>query len=382
LYIPEIQKVHQSLERSGLTYVGDSKMAALETRRYLAQSQNYYLCPLSEKQVSKADLAELLAPVFRGEEALTSVAALANNTAATEATAQPEPPPELIAEGFSLTLPQSVGLAAEAFSWREQWLVVHSFKYAARQQKGLDERIEKATAALNQLNVTGRGHKRLSAPEMADAVHRILQRYRVKDLIQVALETTTETTLKRAYRDKAARSVVETHLTVKPTLDAEAYQQAVQLLGWRVYASNDLALSLAEAVYGYRNEYLIEQGFGRYKGKALGLRPTYLASDARVKGLIRLLSVGLRILCLLDFSVRSQLQAHQQTLAGLYAGNPKRATQQPTAEPLLKAFRGITLTIMEINQVTQRFLSPLSELQLRILQLLGCADDIYLFLTG
>jgi len=69
-------------------------------------------------------------------------------------------------------------------------------------------------------------------------------------------------------------------------------------LGWRVYASNDLELSLPEAVYGYRNEYLIEQGFGRYKGKALGLRPIYLAYDQRVKGLIRLLSFGSRILYL------------------------------------------------------------------------------------
>lgn len=169
---------------------------------------------------------------------------------------------------------------------------------------------------------------------------------------------------------------------MKPTLDSEAYQQAVQLLGWRVYASNDLILSLTEAVYGYRNEYLIEQGFGRYKGKALGLRPIYLASDERVKGLIRLLSIGLRILCLLEFSVRTHLKTEQSKLAGLYAGNPKRATKQPTAELLLKAFRGITLTIMVINQATQRFLSPFSELQLRILRLLGGSDDIYLALTG
>ena len=147
-------------------------------------------------------------------------------------------------------------------------------------------------------------------------------------------------------------------------------------------SSNDLDLSLAEAVYGYRNEYLIEQGFGRYKGKALGLRPIYLASDERIKGLIRLSSVGLRILCLLEFSVRTQLEAQQQVLSGLYAGNPKRATQQPTAERLLKAFRGITLTIMDINQVRQRFLSPLSELQQHILQLIDSADDIYLSLTG
>jgi len=146
--------------------------------------------------------------------------------------------------------------------------------------------------------------------------------------------------------------------------------------------SNDLELSLTETVYGYRNEYLIEQGFGQYKGKALGLRPIYLASDERVKGLIRLLSLGLRILCLLKFSVRAQLETQQQSLPGLYAGNPKRATQQPTAELLLKAFRGITPTIMDIDQGRQRFLSHLSELQQRILQLLDTSKDIYLALTG
>lgn len=382
LYIPEIKKVQQSLQESGLTYVGDSKMAALETRHYIAQSQNYYLCPLPEKQISKADLAELLAPVFRGEELLTRVVAPSQNSHQTAATATPEQEPEFIAEGFTLTMPQSVGVAAESFTWREQWLVVHSFKYAARQRKGLDNRIEKATATLNQLNLTGRGHKRLSVDETRDAAQQILQRYRVKDLIQVAYETTTQTIHKRAYGNQPARSLSETNVTVKPTLDDEAYQQRSQLLGWRVYVSNDLVLSLSGAVYGYRNEYLIEQGFSRYKGKALGLRPMYLASEKRVKGLIRLLSLGLRILCLLEFSVRSQLESDPQPLTGLYAGNPKRATQQPTAELLLKAFRGITLTIMEIDQVTQRFLSPLSDLQLRILQLLGCSNDIYLALTG
>ena len=382
LYIPEIKKVQQSLESSGLTYVGDSKMAATEIRGYIAKSQNYYLCPLSEKQVSKADLAELLAPVFRGEETLTPVASPVKNSLPSKVATEPPAEPDLIAEGFTFTLPQSVEGGATSFTWREQWFVVHSFKYARRQQQGLDNRIQKAADALNQLNLTGRGHKRLSAEETEAAVHRILQRYRVKDLVQVATETTTETTHKRAYRDKPARTIKETTVTVTPTLNDDAYQQATQLLGWRVYVSNDLELSLAEAVYGYRNEYLIEQGFGRYKGKALGLRPIYLASDERVKGLIRLLSLGLRILCLLEFSVRTQLKTQQQELPGLYAGNPKRSTQQPTAELLLKAFRGITLTVMDIDKVRQRFLSPLSALQQRILQLLDTTDEIYLSLTG
>lgn len=375
LYIPEIEKVQQSLRPSGLTYVGDSKMSSLRIREYLAKSQNYYLCPLSEKQVSKTDLAELLAPVFRGEERLTEVFSPDQSAPASDE-------PAVIAKGFVLEMPQSVAGEDAAFVWREQWLVVHSLKYANRQQQGLDSRIERAIDALKQLNLSGRGRKRLSVEETKSEVTRILGRYRVKTLISVDYEQTTETLHKRAYRDKPARTMTTIHLTVLPTLSAEAYQQAVALLGWRVYASNDLNLSLREAVYGYRNEYLIEQGFGRYKGKALGLRPIYLASDERVKGLIRLLSVGLRILCLLEFSVRTCLETEQDALAGLYTGNPKRTTVRPTAELLLKAFRGITLTVMEINQATQRFLSPLSELQLRILQLLGCSDDIYLALTG
>jgi len=383
LYIPEIKKVQTSLQPVGLTYVGDSKMAAIETRRYLVESQNYYLCPLSEKQVSKADLAELLAPVFRGEEKLTSVVSpIENSRRVPGMDPGAEPEPEVIAEGFTLTLPQSVLVEAEPFTWIEQWLVVHSFKYAKRQQNSLDNRIAKATDALTHLNATGRGHKRLSLEETREAVTQILKRYRVKDLIQVTYEQTTETQHKRAYRDNPARTLKKITVTVTPTLDAKAYQRAVQLLGWRVYVSNDLNLSLPEAVYGYRNEYLIEQGFGRYKGKALGLRPMYLASDDRVKGLIRLLSLGLRILCLVEFSVRKHLKENQQELAGFYAGNPKRATARPTAELLLRAFRGITLTVMEIDQVRQRFLSPLSELQQRILRGLGCSDDIYLALTG
>lgn len=151
-------------------------------------------------------------------------------------------------------------------------------------------------------------------------------------------------------------------MQIQAVLDPDAYAQTQRLLGWRVYVSNNLNLTLTEAVYGYRNEYLVERCFSRYKGRSLGLTPLFLASDQRVKGLIRFLSLGLRILCLLEFSVRSALESEQQMLTGLYAGNPKRATARPTAELLLKAFRGITLTIMEINGCRQRFLFPLSKL--------------------
>ncbi len=76
------------------------------------------------------------------------------------------------------------------------------------------------------------------------------------------------------------------------------------------------------------------------------MRPLHLTYAQRVAGLLRLLSVGLRVLCLLEYQVRSQLADPQQALAGLYAGNPRRATRRPTSEALLKAFEGLHLTAL------------------------------------
>ena len=66
-------------------------------------------------------------------------------------------------------------------------------------------------------------------------------------------------------------------------------------------------LSLEQAVLAYREKYLVERGFGRLKGKPLSVTPMYLQDDRRATGLIRLLTIGWRILTLLEFDVRRRL---------------------------------------------------------------------------
>jgi hypothetical protein len=64
---------------------------------------------------------------------------------------------------------------------------------------------------------------------------------------------------------------------------------------------------------------------------------------------------------LVEFVVRQQLQAQEQPqLAGLYAGNPKRTTSNPTTEQLLRVFNGVTLYFL--NDGTAE-ISPLNLLQ-------------------
>jgi transposase len=72
LYVPAIAQVSQSLNTHGLLYVGDCKMAALDTRAYLVAQQDYYLCPLAAKQMPEEVLDEYFPrDAQRGEEALS-----------------------------------------------------------------------------------------------------------------------------------------------------------------------------------------------------------------------------------------------------------------------------------------------------------------------
>src|SRR5262244_1698034 len=66
LYLPEIAKIRQIAGSRGLTYVGDCKMAAIGTRAEIVAHHDYYLCPLSAKQMPDAELDRVLAPVFSG----------------------------------------------------------------------------------------------------------------------------------------------------------------------------------------------------------------------------------------------------------------------------------------------------------------------------
>jgi transposase len=137
------------------------------------------------------------------------------------------------------------------------------------------------------------------------------------------------------------------------------------------------SLSLAQAVLAYRSEYQVERSLGRLKGRPLSLTPMYVQRDDHATGLIRLLSIALRVLTLLEFVGRRQLATEEAKLAGLYAGNPRRETARPTAERLLEAFQDLTLTIVKGPQQTDRHITILSPLQERILEILGFSSELY-----
>jgi transposase len=222
----------------------------------------------------------------------------------------------------------------------------------------------------------------LERTALEEAIQDILTRFHVEGLLRVEIQQQVQERPVRAYRGRLATMRQDVTFTISSQREEEAIEQARSQLGWRVYASNHPIehLTLEQAVEAYRDEYLVERNFARLKGRPLSLAPLYVQRDDHRVGLVRLLTIALRVMTLLEGVIRHRLREQQMDLAGLFAGNPKRRTRQPTTERLLEAFSPLTLTIIHAPGQAFRHVTPLSPLQQQILTLLGFSSAVYLHL--
>src|SRR5881227_2971082 len=156
LYIPAIQAVQQSLGVGGRAYIGDCKMAALATRAFVAAGGDFYLCPLSENQLSRAQRRALLQAVGEGTQALQPVW-------------RPGPegqPDELVAEGFCVDVALAAAVGEKEVRWTERRWLVRSQAYARAQEAALERRLENAIQALRALVVPRQGKKQVFHAEL------------------------------------------------------------------------------------------------------------------------------------------------------------------------------------------------------------------------
>ncbi len=258
VYDLRAERVRETLVRNGLLYIGDCKMAAIATRGYLEAEGDYYLCPLPATQLATGELENYLQPVWSGIQQLTEVEyAYANGET------------KKIAVGYEISVPRTTNSDGVEVTWSERQLVVRSLAAAVAGSKSLQTRLEKAKTALGELGQARRGQKRLTQlSDWQEAADGICRRYRVQGLLQLEYQVTTRERQLRAYRDRPARVVVESSVELSVTLDEAALAHQKSMLGWRVYVTNQPSqeLSLPRAVVAYREEYLIERGFGRFKG--------------------------------------------------------------------------------------------------------------------
>jgi transposase len=377
LYVPVYRRIKEIVPEQGLLVVGDSKMSALTTRAAIVSRHDHYLTPLAHLKDEPELLPDLLAGWVDQEDGMPLVFLEADQSADGLL-----PDDSLaIARGFAVVRAQTVALDGETVTWTERLLVVRSFSYMETMIAGLHRRLDQAETALRALTpARSRGKRQIKdEASLLSAIARIEKLYRVQGLFACAYQQDVKERQIRKYKDRPARTEREVRFQLTVARQHAAIAAAEDHMGWRIYATNapQSDLTLDQAVWAYRGQYLAENIFRRLQGKLLSITPVYVQRDDHARGLFHLLTIAARLLALGDYAAKEALAQENEALTGIYPGNPQRGTTTPTTERMLQAFDNIHLLIMRLGSQVRYQLTPLSVVQERILALLGLPTTLY-----
>jgi transposase len=195
----------------------------------------------------------------------------------------------------------------------------------------MNKRIFEAELALLALTKEPkRGRRQIRSEEqLHQEAKAILERFGVLGLLTYTFkrEETTKTQYigpGRGGKNRAQQIITRVRYVIANVQrDESAIAATTWRMGWRLYATNQLAteLPLEKAYLLYRQAPRIERHFHLFKGAPVGLEPLYVRRDDQIKGLIRLLSLCVRLLTLIEIVVRLSLTQQEEKLSGIFEGN-------------------------------------------------------------
>jgi transposase len=377
LYLPIIERIRTGLQITGLLFVGDCKMSALDTRAYLARHHDWYLSPLPLTGATAEAMDAWITTGVRKGEAGALEQIWRTNDRGHEV---------LAAEGYEFA--RTCRAPDGDVEWSERVLVVRSPMHATHQAAGLEKRLRHAETQLTALTPPrGRGKRQITdEATLVEAIALVLTAHRVDGLLSVAWEKQVEQTTRYVGRGRGSLSrekrVIQTtrYQITHIARQEDTLAARRQRFGWKAFVTNagPTRLSLQDAVLGYRNEYRVERIFHRLKSR-VHIAPLFVKLNDQIEGLTYLLTLGVRVLTVMEFVLRRSLQNDHAKLPGLHPENKTKMTDTPTAERILKAFADVSLTIIQnaAGEDILRRLTPLSELQKDILQRLGLDAALY-----
>jgi transposase len=232
----------------------------------------------------------------------------------------------------------------------------------------------------------GRGKRQSTAEAtLVAASDRVRTAQRVAGLLSVVWAKPGEQTTQDVGRGRGAvhretrvrehtRSQITHIVRQDDTITAHCHR-----CGWKALVTNAGAerRSLPDAVLCYRHAYRVERIFQRLKSR-VHIAPLFVKRHEQSEGLTSLRTLGVRVLTVTECVLRRSLAQEQATLPGLHPENKRKSTEAPTAERLLQAFTGVSLTIIQsaAGEEILRRMTPLSSVQEAILQRLGLGTHL------
>src|SRR5438128_9392845 len=192
VYLHIIARVRDGLQQKGLLYVGDCKMAALQTRASIQAQADFYLCPLSALQAPPEQVSQEVETQRTQGARLIEVCRLDEQAMRT-----------CIAQGYETIHTVTAQVDGQTQTWQERRLLVQSKASTQAAQASLRERLQKAEQALQELTARRQGKPRLrERAEVEEAIKAVLKQFRVEGLLQVQIQQHVHERPLRAYRGR------------------------------------------------------------------------------------------------------------------------------------------------------------------------------------
>ena len=258
------------------------------------------------------------------------------------------------------------------------WSTLLTLKHGFRRQNNVAAAIDHLANIKRRL---GAARARLRGAAQIDLeVDDILTRYHVGRYLKVTRVVREEHLYRQARRgrpgpDTAYRKITKRRYDIEWSLDTKAIAYDQKSDGMYPLMTNDRSLAPAQVLIAHKGQPRIEKRFEQIKS-VHEIAPVFLKNESRIEALFTVYFLALLTQALIERELR--LAMKRETLDTLPLYPESRACRRPTTEHILRLFSlAERHTLLDHGTPVKVFEPKLSELQLKVLHLLGVPVTAY-----
>lgn len=270
------------------------------------------------------------------------------------------------------------GLHQTREGFRIDWY--RSSEKTRRDSQDREDRLAQAGIKLTALNEPKRrGPKTVAA--VTRAVHRVLDAYRVKDLLKVTIRVNEVELFSQTKRGRPAssgdtlyRRVVKKVPSVIVVNNIEGMMRAEAMDGIFPLVTNTDASAL-QVLKSYKYQPYIEKRHALLKS-GLEVAPIFLKKNVRIEALMFVYFLAQLTAALIERAVRKGMQ--ESNIPALSILPEGRRSKSPSAQQILTSFHGLSRShLLQRAKHVQTFVDPLSAIQSQLLDLLKIPCSVF-----
>lgn len=365
-YIPAWKKLKEEIGSTNFLTIGDCKLSSDANLLTIMKGKGYFVAPLAMYNTLKEDLKKYVIEQKRPLELLKQTKQSESLT--------------ISYSGFEVDAKILDKETGKKYPYRQ--IFIYSSQLNALRLKSMNERIAKSIAEIGDFKDKIKYGKKYDCVEsVSDKISSILKKYNCEDLISFTVNEETIVTKKKVGRGRICSTCEYTYTekkiyTVTHSLDAENIQIEEKICGYFVLATNKSKkeLSMKQALGCYKQEWKVERIFERLKG-SLQVIPIYLKDPRHIEAMMYLLVTCAQLFTLVDREAKNTLATNNEKLSGLFPN--KVTTKNPKMEQIIDKFANISLIYVEKGSDKNCFVSELTQIQRRLLEITHTSSLMY-----